>query len=55
MVDCSNEATSGWGSDIYPSVDVCARHLDELAAGALVLHTHGGRGLLVKPLRRGTI
>lgn len=55
VVNCSNEATSGWGSDIFPPVEVCAEHLDELARGALAIHTDGGESLMVKPLSRGTI
>ena len=53
--DCSSAATAGWGSDVYPPVDVCSAHLDELAGGALALHTDRGRTLIVKPLGRGTL
>lgn len=52
---CTSEATTGWGSDVYPPVDVCSQHLDELAAGALVLHVNRGRNLIVRPLHRGAI
>lgn len=55
VLHCTSDATAGWGSDLYPPVDVCARHLDELAAGALALHTNRGRDLIVRPLHRGTI
>lgn len=46
---------AGWGSDLSPAVDVCARHLDELSGGAVAIHTDAGRSLLIKPLRKGTI
>jgi hypothetical protein len=55
VVDCAREAVVGWGEDLFPPVEVCDRHLDELAGGALAIHTHGGTRLLVKPLTRGTI
>jgi hypothetical protein len=55
VVGCSNEAVAGWGGDLFPSVDVCSGHLDELAGGALALHTHRGQNLIVKPLHQGTI
>ena len=55
VVGCRSEAVAGWGGDLYPSVDVCSSHLDELAGGALALHTHGGENLIVKPLHAGTI
>lgn len=48
VVDCAGEAVAGWGEDLFPSVDVCSRHLAELAGGALALPTNGGRNLLVK-------
>jgi hypothetical protein len=55
VVNCGREAVAGWGDDLFPSIDVCSGHLDELARGALALHTNGGRNLLVKPLQKGTI
>lgn len=55
VLDCTSEATTGWGSDVYPPVDVCSAHLDELAAGAVALHVDRGRKLIVKPLHKGTI
>lgn len=55
VVDCTGQAVMGWGADLFPPVEVCARHLGELSEGALALHTNGGNSLLVKPLGRGTI
>jgi hypothetical protein len=55
VVNCARGAVLGWGDDLFPPVEVCARHLDELAGGALAIHTDGGTRLLLKPLARGTI
>lgn len=55
VVDCTREAVAGWGEDLFPPVDVCSRHLDELADGALAIHMDGGASLRIKPLQRGTI
>lgn len=55
VVDCTGQAVVGWGDDLFPPVEVCSSHLEELSEGALAIHTHGGRSLLVKPLHRRTI
>jgi len=51
VVDCTSEAVAGWGGDLHPPVDVCSGHLDDLAGGAVAIHTKGGQSLLVKQLR----
>lgn len=55
VVDCTREAVVGWGGDLFPPVDVCSKHLEELSGGAIALHTNRGQSLRVKPLHRATI
>jgi hypothetical protein len=51
VVDCTSDAVAGWGGDLHPPVEVCAGHLDDLAGGAVAIHTNGGQQLLVRQLR----
>jgi len=50
VTGCTRDAVAGWGGDLYPPVEVCSAHLDDLAGGAVAIHTDGGRSLLVKQL-----
>ena len=51
VVGCTSDAVAGWGGDLHPPVEVCSAHLDDLAGGAVAIHTNRGQDLLVKQLR----